>query len=509
MMVSMNKREKVRDSLLVISLAVLVLFAWSVFEETGHLHLSTPLLTDQISYITTARNVLDHQGLNNNLIYLEAVQLASDYSKNTYYMPGYPAILALSFKVLGYGPIQAILPSLLAYIASAWIVYLIGIRIFNRKTGWIAALLFLCFPTNIFFSFFAMAEIMLVFFSLLAFYLFLCVRQNLRWLAGPFLIGMAFLIRESAALLVALFALFMLMQGGKKQWKAVLLFCVVSLGVLFLIYFSPLSSGRFPSTIYFKLVSTVNGSNPAALSSGNFLQVILGVARQNLQSFQWPVAKDVMIFGTTIGIAFLSLLYGWVRKQNMHFYLPVFVLVFLIACAVFFFYTLDSFRGLRHMMYAIPFALVSLGAVLADSATVIRKQFRFIPGIVIAIFIVSCMQQTAELFTVLAPAGQTDYEQLTVQAIESVGHDDEKVLVAPLNFAITYMDEHYPLKLAFVPESDEIFELLYQKYEIGTIIYPVPEEGDEPGYITRMEEYGFTQAESFQFNGVTYLVFKH
>jgi 4-amino-4-deoxy-L-arabinose transferase-like glycosyltransferase len=72
--------------------------------------------------------------------------------------PGYPVLLALFFAVFGTASGSVFLLNLLAQIAGAWAVFLLGERYGGRRTGLMAALFFAVHPYFVFYTASAMTE---------------------------------------------------------------------------------------------------------------------------------------------------------------------------------------------------------------------------------------------------------------------------------------------------------------------------------------------------------------
>ena len=116
--------------------------------------------------------------------------------------PGYPLLLAGIYKVAGHDFLAPRLLNVFAGVATCLLIYLVGARVFDRRTGLIAAFLLAVFPSHIYRTTLLMTEVLTAaVVTLLAFLL-------LRWVmreGGP--------SRLQAVALGVLFGAFALMRG--------------------------------------------------------------------------------------------------------------------------------------------------------------------------------------------------------------------------------------------------------------------------------------------------------
>ena len=142
---------RVRASLLVLLGAVSILAAHAPVCRPDLIHIDK--LNDQIGYITTARWLADTGELRSQLVYP-----ASFGDRWRIYMPGHYWALATSYLVLGDLPLTWLLPRLLGFAVATLCVFLTGCRLYDTRSGAVAAALFAAFPANIFLAFTSMSE---------------------------------------------------------------------------------------------------------------------------------------------------------------------------------------------------------------------------------------------------------------------------------------------------------------------------------------------------------------
>jgi 4-amino-4-deoxy-L-arabinose transferase-like glycosyltransferase len=122
--------------------------------------------------------------------------------------PGYPAMLAVIYKVFGHHVTGAKALNAFAGAATCLLVYAVGRKVFNRRVGLIAALLLAFFPGQIYFSTLVMTESVfpaIVMFILLLALMWIVERERLssaRLFILGVLCGLAALTRSEAAVLL-------------------------------------------------------------------------------------------------------------------------------------------------------------------------------------------------------------------------------------------------------------------------------------------------------------------
>jgi len=164
---------------------------------------------DAPNYIELARNLSEH-GVFSRTAH-------APFIPESFRTPGYPFIIALLLALTK--TIYAI-PVIHAFIAalSTIIVYRMGFRLFNKRVGLYAALLFIFDPIGIYLSSVVLSETFFVFFFLLGVYTALILAKehpHIFFLSGA-LFGIATLIRPVAQFMPLLFALLWLFMWGRE-----------------------------------------------------------------------------------------------------------------------------------------------------------------------------------------------------------------------------------------------------------------------------------------------------
>ena len=145
-MLTEKQRNVLRDVVLIIFLSLLTLSLGRLLMNAGTLNASAlgTTMNDQAGYLSVARHFAESGMLESDLIYPST--LNQNASRNYLYMPGYYIFLGLSMKL--FGGEAFLLPGYLAFVVSVVCIYLISTRLYDRKVGLIAAVLFCVFPSH-------------------------------------------------------------------------------------------------------------------------------------------------------------------------------------------------------------------------------------------------------------------------------------------------------------------------------------------------------------------------
>ena len=151
-------------------------------------------------------------------------------------------VTSLSYRLFGINDFSSVSFVLLASMASIVLVFYFGKLLFNEKVGLMAAFLLSFFPLDVIYATKLLSDLPSAFFVSLAVYIFLYSEMKSRrsyfyFLSGV-LIGVAYLIRESALLIALFFAAYVIYkrQVKREYFLVVFGFAVVFLFELFMLY---------------------------------------------------------------------------------------------------------------------------------------------------------------------------------------------------------------------------------------------------------------------------------
>jgi alpha-L-fucosidase 2 len=155
---------------------------------------------------------LDYVALGNSIAHGNGYQI--DGHPTAYRPPGYPLLLAFSFRLFGESLVPVRVGQAFADLLSCFLVYALGRRLFTERAGLIGCAIFALFPVQILYVPIMMTET--VFTTLLLLYLLLCTGEKASWkmsIVAGVVLGAATLVRPTVLLLpAAVFAV---------QWKRV------------------------------------------------------------------------------------------------------------------------------------------------------------------------------------------------------------------------------------------------------------------------------------------------
>ncbi|MBI3034758.1 glycosyltransferase family 39 protein [Candidatus Woesearchaeota archaeon] len=145
-------------------------------------------------------------------------------------------ITALSYSLFGINDISSVLFIVLASIGNIILIFYFGKLLFNEKVGLMAAFLLSFFPLEVVYSTKLLSDIPSAFFMALGVYTFLYAekksKQTAYYFASGFLIGIGYLIRESALLIALFFIIYVLYKRQlKKEYFIVPLGFMIIFGV--------------------------------------------------------------------------------------------------------------------------------------------------------------------------------------------------------------------------------------------------------------------------------------
>jgi len=152
---------------------------------------------------------------------------------------------ALSYELFGINDFSSVLFVLLTSISGIILIFYFGKLLFNEKTGLLAAFLLSFFPLDVVYATKLLSDIPSAFFMALGVYLFLYselkskLKYNLGYFFSGILIGIAYLIRESAALIALFFIIYIAYKKRiKKEYFLVMLGFLIIFTMELLLFFA-------------------------------------------------------------------------------------------------------------------------------------------------------------------------------------------------------------------------------------------------------------------------------
>jgi len=458
----------------VLLLALVVLAAWSATFKVDELHVVRH--NDQVGYVTTARWLAETGELRSHLIY----PAYADEPSWRLYMPGTYVGIALATELFGNTPLVWRLPGMIAYALAAVGVFVAARRLYGDAAGWIAAILFLAFPPNLVHAYMVMAEMPLSAAAILAFAAFLFLPARFALPALPLLLLVPFLYRETGALVVIPAVLVALGRLERGRRRALALTVVAAIVVLGLAYVWQSASGRdgIPSSWILtgraNYTDAVARAHPPELSLGGWWTAVGDNFARNValleRRFRYDLPGDWKIgyVGAILVLSAAAVGIGLLRVRRDLFPLGAGLLgaaLALLLCAT---YTTRHYIALRNLLMAWPFLAVAAGGALRGLVRALSRapspNRRRGPRLAAGAIVLVCLGSIAWVHI----AGMLRMTAL----IETIGHDDNTVLVCDPPTSLDYALKHFPVRSSFVPANDETLRLLCEHHDVGTLILP-------------------------------------
>jgi hypothetical protein len=148
--------------------------------------------------------------------------------------PGYPATLAVAYRMLGPTTPTTVLVNALAGALTCWLVWQLGRALVGGRAALLAAALLACFPSHVFFAALTLSESVFVFLAMAL--LLAGVRHlasdasSLTWLVWGIGVGVVTMVRSETLACCVLPAAALLRRGG--GWRAARVLAATVLGTL-------------------------------------------------------------------------------------------------------------------------------------------------------------------------------------------------------------------------------------------------------------------------------------
>jgi hypothetical protein len=447
-------------------------------------------LNDQVSYITTARWFSETGELRSHTI-VPAFIGTQDWRL---YMPGHYSSLALSQLVFGAGPVQWRLPNLFAFTLTAVLVYDLGRRLFDVRTGSLAALFVILLPLNVGLAFTAMSGPTFMAMCVLSFWILVCLPPRLRPFTIPFLLLGPFLFREQGALLLVPMSV-LAVSASPEHWKGKLLVSwlgsTVTLGAA---YAWQLGTGKQGVPFSWLLASNrTSGSGLDLVNYGDatieipgisfsgWLSALSGNVSRNLaewraQAFVVTESWILSSFVVILLFVMVSTIYGVrvLRRPRFEPYpLAVGAMGLLALMVVLVFHKTFEHVAFKHVSFTFPFTAIAVGALCGSLLSSVWRRLGAVPvTVAVGLLALPCAYWSWVHTRWVANDVILDEVPTTTLYLEGLSHDDQMMLVCPPQFGLDYVLKHYPVRWSFPPSNQETLRLLSERYVIGTIFLP-------------------------------------
>lgn len=416
----------------------------------------------------------------------------SEFAYATHYPPALPLILALSFSLFGIHEWSARLVPYLASLATVFMIYLLGINFFDKKTAILAAALTAILPIVIYFSKIPVHETIILPFILTSIFLyfqFTRIKSLKNFLELVLSLVISHLIHWSGYFVTPLFFIhYLLFTKSKKKLLTAIVFPIISstMLALHLIHVRLLTGSLLGGGLLNIFLDRLNITDrPSDYSTANFIvqRVHLSVAY-----FTWPIlilaaftavwliykikkgAFDqkvqillmLGVFGTIYNILFRNAAF-------IHDYTIIYILPFLIIAASFGFMTLTKFIKITQPQI-LMLALLLIILIFAEGRNFTKALMAtnsFEPGVNLG-KIISERTQSGDIVLVLSEDFKRYYE------VHAAFYADRKIaylMPQPDELKDPSFTKQYKLIIA-IPSRDtppQVIDILNSSYQPNII----------------------------------------
>ncbi len=442
-------------------------------------------LSDQVNYLTCAKNILSNNSLASNSIYPSF--LNQSFNSMYFYMPGHCLSLALSMWLFGEGPWQIMLPGLVGLWIAIFSLFFIGKRFSTPTVGLAAAITFALQAEVLFQSATTMSELTTLASVLLSLAFFSYLPQvpingpgqrslHKIWLIPLFLI-VPFLFRETNALLVFVFIGIAFSEKSETNIKIADLIKVflTSVAVLLLIYKLPVlkrpslmmgflwEGGVFKPTYLdafrFQHFSPTISEWFAVLTKTFQNNCIRTFEAANWKNFVHGESSSVYV--TIFFLTIFTVIFGALRRNYLYVGIAIYSFVHSL-----FIYTL-YYPNIRFSF--IPLSLLSISSIaIFNSIPMKRVKVGSLLVILALIAFPSQLNKVYKMINGFMPM-IAEKENCT-KWLDELHIDPNGILISPESQCQDYILHKFPMKWSFIPQDMQTFKLLEQRYKIGTVI---------------------------------------
>lgn len=128
-----------------------------------------------------------------------------------------------------------------------------------------------------------------------------------------------------------------------------------------------------------------------------------------------------------------------------------------------------NYRGRRFLLFAYSLAAVVMVWLISKILSRISLGGPLMTGALTCVLLCGgTVLSVRAMFTYFT--NQDGIDQTYALALESIGHDDTRMLVTPFDLSVRYRYSHFPVSWAFLPYDLPTLELLAARFDIGTMV---------------------------------------
>ena len=227
-----------------------------------------------------------------------------------------------------------------------------------------------------------------------------------------------------------------------------------------------------------------------------------------------------ILYGVTVVSGLAALVIFWLRKRrrsgvepapllSRHRSSPLFrhlsASIIIVAFGLLVLSTEIGYRGKRFLLFAYIFSAVAMVWLISKILPRISLGGPLQAGVLTFLLLLGgTVISVREMFTFFTT--QDGIDQTYALALESIGHDDTRMLVTPFDLSVRYRYSHFPVSWAFLPYDQPTLELLAARFDIGTMVlrddHPLLQN---PAMLSSL---GFYKDRELRIGGSTFDVYK-
>jgi len=492
--------------------SVLALVIASLFFDPCHFHIYglDGRLNDTSEYVGTARWIAENGTFRHQTV-------IASYAYNPsfrYYMPGYYVLMAISFRLFGYGAWQSVLPSAGGYVLTVILICLLTRRLVSSKAGLLVSAAYALFPAHLVFSMTAMMESTFIGASILSIYLSSTV--PIRWLSvmTPLFVAIPFMVRETGFLMVVFPVLRLSVAGvWRYRWAIVsaLGTSIIFLRGLYSWWYrfngidinanAWLATGGFN---YDDAMVTISGGT----SYAEYATLIFIRIQSNLTEFAKTLTSPHILFPFYY-IVFFSLLFCAIAVSKSRWKLGCSIpaatvtAVSLTSLATLAFYTMSGYTGMRMLIHLVPMLFVSGALALSRLTSIAKGRHLALAAMASAVAMIYLLLSLQKVYAISVEVLRNDTQaKEEIKMLKKINlPSGDGLLLSPVYLGLAYVVESYPRRWSFIPANQGTLELLERNFGVDAIVIEKysPKEGllERKSYQARYE---------LQFNGKPYLI---
>ena len=277
----------------------------------------------------------------------------------------------LFFRILGVNIISLRLPFALAGIGSVFLLYLVGKELFSQQAGLIASVLMAVSSYHVWISRTGLQESLVIFFSLLTLWLFLCSLKNGRHWCWGIALGLALLTKYTTFVLLPILIIYLLffrreILTNKKFWLGIILAVIIFSPVI--IYNVKLyqATGHFDLQFSYLLRQEVNEwqSLPGKEQAGDFMDRLNNLIPSIYNGFLWPIFSLFILALIYFGQQSIKNKNDFEKSDNLR------LLIIAIVLHLLFFLLIGTSK--RFVTLLIPFVILFVAWLISNFPKAIK-----------------------------------------------------------------------------------------------------------------------------------------